>query len=100
MYHETHPLHPIDVSYDDLKEIHSGGDMNPVLLDNKDLKKDVIGGYYKIMKKVPEISNQNLVRNSDAYISNGGKIDPDNEFCWIDDSYKEGKKNFNWAINF
>ena len=100
MYDETRPLHPIDVSYDDLKEIHSGGDMNPVLLDNKDLKKDVIGGYYKMMKKVAEISNQNLVRNSDAYISNGGKIDPDNEFCWIDDSYKEGKKNFNWAINF
>ena len=86
MYDETRPLHPIDVSYDDLKEIHSGGDMNPVLLYNKDLKKDVKGGYYKMMKKVAEISNQNLVRNSDAYISNGGKIDPDNEFCWIDDS--------------
>ena len=87
-------LHPIDVSYDDLKEIHNGGDMNPALLDNKDLRKDVIGGYYKVMKKIAVISNQNLIRNSDAYISNGGKIDRDNEFSWIDDSYKQGKEKF------
>ena len=33
------------------------------------------------MKKVAEISNQNLVHNSDAYISIRGKIDPDNKFC-------------------
>ena len=36
------------------------------------------------MKKVAQISIQNLVRNSDAYVSNGGKIDPDNEFSWIE----------------
>ena len=74
--------------------INSDGDMNPALLDNKELRKGVIGGYYKMMKKLVEISNQNLVRNSDAYISNGGKIDPDNEFSWIDDSYKQGKDRF------
>ena len=50
--------------------------------------------FLKMMKTVAEISNQNLVRNSDAYISNGGKIDPDNEFSWIDDSYKQGKEKF------
>ena len=87
-------LHPIDVSYDDLKDIHNGGDMNPPLLDNKDLRKDVIGGYYKMMKKVAEIWNQTLVCNSDAYISNGEKIDPVNEFSWIDDSYKQEKEKF------
>ena len=87
-------LHPIDVSYDDLKTLNNDGDMNPALLDHKELRKDVIGGYYKMMKKVAEISNQNLVRNSDAYISNGGKIDRDNEFSWIDDSYKQGKEKF------
>ena len=47
-----------------------------------------------MMKKVAEISNQNLVRNSDAYISNGGKFDPDNEFSWIDDSYEQRKEKF------
>ena len=68
--------------------------MNPALLDHKELRKEVTGGYCKMMKKIAEVSNQNLVRNSDAYISNGGKIDPDNEFSWIDDSYKLGKDKF------
>ena len=84
-------LHPIDVSYDDLKTLNNDEDMNPALLDHKKLRKDVIGGYYKMMKKVAEVSNQNLIRNSDAYISNGGKIDLDS---WIDDSYKQGKEKF------
>ena len=53
---------------------------NPALLDNKEIRRDVTGGYYKIMRKIAEISNQNLVRNSDAYLSSGGKVDPDNEF--------------------
>ena len=46
------------------------------------------------MKKITEVSNQNLVRNSDAFISSGGKFDPDNEFYWIDDSYKLSKEKF------
>ena len=73
-------LHLIDVSYEELKKIHNDGDMSPVLLDNKELRRNVMGGYYKMMKKIAEISNQNLVRNSDAYLSSGGNVDPDNEF--------------------
>ena len=46
------------------------------------------------MKRVAEISNNNLVRNSDAYLSNGGQVDPDNEFSWIDNSHKEGREKF------
>ena len=46
------------------------------------------------MEKVVEISNQNLVCNFDACISSGRKTDPDNEFCWIDDSYKQVKEKF------
>ena len=68
--------------------------MNPALLDNKELRRDVTGGYYKIMRKIAEISNQNLVRNSDAYLSSGGNVDPDNEFSWVDDSYKKRKDKF------
>ena len=68
--------------------------MNPSLLNNKDLRGEVTNAYYKLMKKIAEISSQNLVRNSDAYISTGGKIDPDNEFSWIDDSYKSSKEKF------
>ena len=82
------------MSYEELKKIHNDGDMSPVLLDNKELRRNVMGGYYKMMKKIAEISNQNLVRNSDAYLSSGGKVDPDNEFSWVDDSYKKGKDKF------
>ena len=46
------------------------------------------------MKKIDEVSNQNLVRNSDAYLSGGGKTDSENEFQWIDDSYKLAKEKF------
>ena len=46
------------------------------------------------MKKIAEVSNQNLVRNSDTYITGRGKIDPGNEFSWINDSYKESKQKF------
>ena len=44
------------------------------------------------MKKVAEISNHTIVRNSDAYMANSGQIDPDNEFSWIDNPFKDGKE--------
>ena len=58
------------------------------------MRREVVPGYYKLMKKIADVSNQNLVRNSDAYISNGGKIDPDNKFSWVDESYKLSKEKF------
>ena len=87
-------LHPIDVSFDELKAMNNDGEMNPALLDHKELRKNVLVGYYKAIRMIAKVSNQNFVRNSDAYISNGEKIDPDNEFSWIDDSYKQGKDRF------
>ena len=74
--------------------------MNPALLDHKELRRDVTGGYYKMMKKIAEISNQNLVRNSDAYLSSRGKVDPGNDFSWVDDSYKQGKERFQLGYYF
>ena len=94
-------LHPIDVSYEELKKIHNDGDMNPALLDNKELRRDVTGGYYKMMKKIAQILNENLVRNSDAYLSRGGKVDPDNDgFHGLMILIRKEKINFNWGINF
>ena len=61
-------LHPIDVNYEELKLMNDGNGMNPALLDNKALRKHVVPAYYKFMKKVAEVSNQNLIRNSDAYL--------------------------------
>ena len=84
-------LHPIDVTFEELKGLNNGEDFNPSLLDHKDLRKNITVLFYKYMKKVAETSNHNIVRNSDAYMANGGKIDPDNEFSWIYNSYKDGK---------
>ena len=46
------------------------------------------------MKEVASISNHNLVRNSNAYMSQGGKINPEFEFSWIDNSYHEAQQKF------
>ena len=87
-------LHLVDLTYDDLIESTDNKDMNPSLLNSKELRGEVTGVYYKIMKNIADISNQSLVRNSDAYISNGGKVDQENEFSWIDVSYKLTKEKF------
>ena len=87
-------LHPIDVNYEEVKLMNDGNDMNPVLLDNKTLRKDVVPAYYKFLKKMAEVSNQILIRNSDAYLAKGGKIDPDNDFQWVDHYYKQGQQKF------
>ena len=39
-------LHPIDLNYDELKSMNEGNDMNPALLDNETLGKDVVPAYY------------------------------------------------------
>ena len=83
-----------DVSYDELKDYNDNSDFNQADLDHKELRKNVTKLFYKYMKRVAEISNNNLVRNSDAYLSNGGQVDPDNEFSWIDNSHKEGREKF------
>ena len=95
LQHKEHVhLHPVDFTYDDLIEGTDNKDMNPSLLNSKELRGEVTGVYYKIMKKIADISNQSLVGNSDAYIPNGGKVDQENEFLWIDDSYKLTKEKF------
>ena len=81
-------LHPIDVTFEELKGLNNGEDFNPSLLDHKDLRKNITGLFCKYMKNVAEISNHNIVRDSGAYMANGGQIDPDNEFSWIDNKEK------------
>ena len=46
------------------------------------------------MKKIAEVCNQNLIRNSETFISGGRKIDPENNFLWVNDSYKPSKEKF------
>ena len=84
-------MHPI---VDELRELTSLQKNNPAILNNKYEREKYVNGYYKVMKKVAEISNQNIIRNFDAFISSGGKTDPDNEFVWIDDSFNLGSDKF------
>ena len=60
-------LHPIDVSYNDLKELNNNNDFDPSDLDNKTLRQNLLSLFYKYMKSIAEISNHNLKRNSDAF---------------------------------
>ena len=87
-------LHPIDVSYDNFKDLNQGKDFNPAYLDQKELRDNTVNLFYIYMNKMLEISNNNLVRNADAYMSANAKIDPEFTFSWIDDSIKEGKEKF------
>ena len=84
-------MHPI---VDELTELTSLQKNNPAILNNKYEREKYVNGYYKVMKKVAEISNQNIIRNFDAFISSGGKTDPDNEFVWINDSFNLGSDKF------
>ena len=87
-------LHPIDLSLDNLKSEMSVTSFDPSLLENKQLRSTLVPGFYKVMKKVAELSNQSLVRNSDSIISKGGKVDAQKEFVWIDDSIKQTASKF------
>ena len=46
------------------------------------------------MKSVAETSNNNLARDSNAYLSSGGKIDPNSEFTWINNPHLEAEQKF------
>ena len=73
-------LHPIDVSYEQLKVQNGNQDFDPSQLDDRSLRKNLTLIFYNFMKDAAEVSNHNLVRNSDAYMSKGGKIDSTVEF--------------------
>ena len=93
-YKDNVNLHPVNLTFDDIKQAAAESLMDPSTL-NTDARDKVTGGYYKIMKKIAEVYNQNLVRNSDAFISSGEKIDPDNEIVGLMILTKRVKKNFN-----
>ena len=87
-------MHPIDLSIDDLKNEMSVTSLDPSLLESKKFRGSLVPGFYKVMKKVAGLSNQNLVRNSDAFMSKGRKVDSEKEFVWIYDSIKQATAKF------
>ena len=68
--------------------------LDPSLLENKELRASLVPGFYKVMKKIAQLSNQNLIRNSDAFMSKEGKVDTEKEFVWINDSIKQAAAKF------
>ena len=92
-YNNNVNLHPVHVSYEQLKVLNNNKNFDPSDLDKSALRKDV-KNFYTIMKEVTGVSNHNLIRNSNAYLPQGGKIDPEFEFSWIDNSYQEAQLKF------
>ena len=93
-YSENVNLHPIDVSYDQLKALTNNKDFNPAHLDNSSQQNKIRKTFYSFMKEAAGTSNNNLVRNSNTFLSNGGKIDPEFEFSWVNNSYSEMQQKF------
>ena len=92
-YKKSVNLHPIDTSYDDLKQFNDNKDFNPMLLETPS-RDSVTKLFYAYMKKVAETSNNNLIRNSSAFLASGGKVARTSKFEWVDSSLKETKEKF------
>ena len=92
-YKKSVNLHPIDTLHDDLKTLNSNRDFNPAHLDFP-TRGSISPLFYAYMKKVAETSNNNLVRNSNAFLASGGKVDSTSKFEWVDSSPEETKEKF------
>ena len=92
-YKDSVNLHPIDSFYDDMKALNNDEDFNPAELDFP-TRSSILSLFYSYMKKVAETSNNNLVRNSNAFLASGGKVDPSSKFEWIDSSREETQGKF------
>ena len=86
-------LHPIDSLYDDLKAMNNDKDFDPSQLDLPS-RDSILPLFYSYMKKIAETSNNNLIRNSNAFHASGGKIDPTSKFEWIDSSMDDTHDKF------
>ena len=86
-------LHPIDAMHDDLKAMNNDKDFDPAQLDLAS-RESILPLFYSYMKKIAETSNNNLIRNSNAFLASGGKIDPTSKFEWIDSSMEETHDKF------
>ena len=93
-YNDNIHLHPIDVSYEQLKVQNGNQDFDPSQLDDSSLRKNLTPIFYNFMKEAAGVSNHNLVRNSNGYMSKGDKVDSTVEFSWTDNSYEEAQQQF------
>ena len=88
-YKDNVNLHPVEIEYAVFSD-YGIENFNPSLLEkNTDSNLRLV--IPKIMKKVAQVSNQNLLRNANAYKARGGEIDKELKFQWIDDSSEAGQ---------
>ena len=87
-------LHPIDISYEQLRALNGNQNFQPEDLENSSKRNKISKIFYSFMKEAATASNHNLVRNSNAFLRNGRKIDPEFEFSWVNDSYSEMQQKF------
>ena len=87
-------FHPIDVSYDQLKAYNNHEDFNPADLDNSSERNKIKKIFYSFMEEATDASNQNLIRNSNAFLCKGGKIEREFEFSWVNDAFAESQQKY------
>ena len=93
-YSDNVNLHPIDVSFEQLMKLNDGNGFDSADLDNISKRNKNKKGFYSFMKEAAGIFNHNLVRNSNAFLSNGEKIDPEYELSWVNDSCVKSQEKF------
>ena len=81
-------MHLIDLIKDNLKNEIGIESFDPCMLEKGDRRSTLRSGICKVMKKVAMFSNQSLVRNANSYLAQGGKVDLEKKFVWIDDSHQ------------
>ena len=87
-------LHTIDVRYEPHRALNNNKEFNPTDLEDSNLRKDITKMFCSFMKDAAAISDHNLVRNSNSYLSSGGKIYQDFKFSRIDDTYEKNQQRF------
>ena len=75
-------MHPIEVEYDSFKLGFNIDNFNPALLEKRgDAESNLLrSAILRVMKKIAMLSNQNLLRNANAYKAQGGEIDKEMKF--------------------
>lgn len=89
-YKDNVHLHPIEMDYDKFKFEFNIDSFDPALLERRgDSEANSLrSAILRVMKKVAMLSNQNLLRNTNAYKAQGGEIDKEMKFEWIDESHE------------
>ena len=89
-YKDNVHLYPIEMDYDSFKYEFNIDSFDPSLLERRGDSEanNLRSAILCVMKKVAMLSNQNLLRNTNAYKAQGGEIDKKMKFEWIDESHE------------